>query len=202
MNKALCSIGLTICVILCVNTVFASDGAASDNATISSVVVKEDYSLQLIEKIRVERNSIYNVLNLTPDQIKKKNELEEKRYSELRPKLKQFCLDRKALKDLETEKKTDTKTIKSAQNKLDITKNDIRKTSLKFDKEFKKILNHEQKSKYNMIVKLKRAEMQELKHKQKETLLRPFGVPVSQAEYTQQQKEKHSLKNLFKCDKK
>ncbi len=202
MNKALFSVGLSICMMLCVNPVFAADGTAPDKDTISSTVVKEDYSPQLIEKIRVERNSIYNVLNLTPDQIKKKNELEEKRYSELRPKLKQFCLDRKALKDLEAGKKADTKTIKSAQNKLDTTKNDIRKTSLKYDREFKKILNHEQKSKYNMVVKLKRADMKELKQKQKDTLLRPFGVPVSQAEYTQQQKEKHSLKNLFKCDKK
>ena len=201
MNKALFLVGLSLCTVLCINPVFAQDNTTLDNSTISSVIVKEDYSPQLIEKIKVERNAIYNALNLTPEQIKKKNDLDEKRYKELQPKLKQFCVERRALKDLES-KKADAKTIKTAQDKLDSTKNDIKKISSKYDKEFKKLLTSEQKSKYNTIIKLTRADLKELEQRQKEMALKPFGVPVTQAQYTQQQKENHSLKNLFKRNKK
>lgn len=201
MNKALFLVGLSLCTVLCINPVFAQDNTTLDNSTISSAIVKEDYSPQLIEKIKVERNAIYNALNLTPEQIKKKNDLDEKRYKELQPKLKQFCVERRALKDLES-KKADAKTIKTAQDKLDSTKNDIKKISSKYDKEFKKILTSEQKSKYNTIIKLTRADLKELEQRQKEMALKPFGVPVTQAQYTQQQKENHSLKNLFKRNKK
>ena len=201
MNNALFLVGLSLCMLMCTNPMFANDNTTVDNDTISSIVVKEDYSPQLIEKIKVERNSIYNALSLTPEQIKKKNDLDEKRYKELQPKLKQFCVERRALKDLES-KKADAKTIKTAQDKLDSTKNDIKKISSKYDKEFKKILTSEQKSKYNTIIKLTRADLKELEQRQKEMALKPFGVPVTQAQYTQQQKENHSLKNLFKRNKK
>ena len=193
MNKALFMVGLS--VVLCLNPAFAQEALKND--TISSAIEKEDYSPQLIEKIKTERNSIYNALNLTSEQIKKKDALEEKRYQELQPKLKEFCINRKNLKDLET-KKADTNAIKIAQNKLNSTKNEIKKISSKYDREFKKILTLEQKSKYNMVIKLKRADIKELEHKQKEIALRPFGVPITQAEYTKQQKEKHKFLKLFK----
>ena len=198
MNKALFLVGLSMCAVLCFNPAFAQDLKEKD--AISSVVVKEDYSPQLIEKIKTERNSIYNALNLTPEQINQKNDLEGKRYQELQPKLRQFCLERKKLKDIQAQK-SDENTVKMAQNNLNKTKSEIKKISSKYDRDFKKILTSEQKSKYNMIVKLKRADIRELEHKQKETALRPFGVPVTQAEYAQKQKEKHSLKNIFKCPK-
>ena len=118
----------------------------------------------------------------------------------MQPRLRQLCLDRKNLTVLKT-KKSDEKVLKTAQNKLDQTRSEIKKISNKYDHEFKKILNNEQTSKYNMIIKLRRADLKELEHKQKETDLRPFGVPISQAEYSKQQKDKHSLKNCFKRDK-
>ena len=198
MNKAFLLVGL--CMVLCINPIYAQEETLSDIEMKSSSVVKEDFSPQLIEKIKIERNSIYNSLNLTPDQIKKKDEIEQKRYDELQPKLRQLCLDRKNLKNTET-KKSDDKTLKIAQNKLRQTRIEIKKISNKYDHEFKKILNSEQTAKYNMIVKLKRADLKALEHKQKETALKPFGQAITQAEYTQKQKEKHSLKNFFKRNK-
>ena len=199
MSRALFFIITIMFGLLSVNIGFAKQIAVTDNETISSVVIKEDYSPQLIEKIKVERNSIYNALNLTPEQINKKTILEEKRYNELQPKLKQYCIAKKNINS--KIKQTDNQIYKNNQRELDTIKNDIKKISSKYDREFKKILTSEQKSKYNMIVKLRRAELKTLGQKQRAGALRPFGVPITQAEYTQKQKEKFHLKNLFRSGK-
>ena len=40
------------------------------------------------EKIKLQRNTIYNALNLSSKQVKAKDEIEKKRYLELEPELK------------------------------------------------------------------------------------------------------------------
>ncbi len=197
MKKALLFAGT--CMLLINPAVYSEEYVSPETEVVSSSVVKGDYSPQLIEKIKIERNSIYNALNLTPKQIQKKDAIEIKRYRDLEPVLRKLCLCRKQLKEQQSSKDLNNKSIDVTQKELNSIKQDIKTISNKYDKEFKKILTSEQKSKYNMIRKLKHADLKKLEQKNhKESALRPFGVPITQAEYSEQQRQKNSLKNIFK----
>ncbi|MBR6098126.1 Spy/CpxP family protein refolding chaperone [bacterium] len=188
MKRALLLIISGILIAFC-PSVYAEEEISIETEVTTAAIVQGDFSSQLVEKIKAERNTIYNALNLTPEQIQKKDEIEKKRYEALEPELKNLCLSRKKLKDLETTKSADTKTINAAQKEVNSARKEIKSISNKYDKEFKKILTSAQKSKYNMIRKLKRADLKKLEQKNtKKPDLRPFGVPISQAEYAQQKK--------------
>ena len=200
MKKALLLAGLCL-LILCPVSFAAEDEISPETEITSSVTHNGDYTPQLLEKIKAERNTIYNSLNMTPQQLAKKDVIDAKRYSDLEPELKKLCLGRKSLKDLQTAKSEDKSKIKSVQKDIESARQEIKHISNKYDKEFKKILNSEQKSKFSMIRKLKRKDLKKLEEKhKKDSDLRPFGVPVSQAEYTEQQKKKHGL--FKKCKRK
>lgn len=180
-------------VIMSCPAVLAEEDVSVETEITTTAIVQGDYSSQLVDKIKAERNTIYNALNLTSEQIQKKDSIEKKRYEALEPELKKLCLSRKKLKELETTKSADVKTIKHAQKEVNEARRDIKSLSNKYDREFKKILTSEQKAKYNMIRKLKRADLRKLEHKNSHKPdLRPFGVPISQAEYAAQ--KKHSKK--------
>ena len=177
-------------VIMSCPEVMAEDDVSVETEITTKAIVQGDFSPQLVDKIKAERNTIYNALNLTPEQMQKKDCIEKKRYEALEPELKNLCLSRKKLKDLQAAKSADSKLINSAQKEVNVARKEIKSISNKYDKEFKKILTSEQKSKYNMIRKLKRADLKKLEHKNSDKPdLKPFGVPISQAEYSAQQKK-------------
>lgn len=202
MKRALLVVILGLLV--CSPAVYAAEEEMSIETEITShAIAVGDFSTQLVEKIKAERNTIYNALNLTPEQICKKDNIEKKRYAALEPELKNLCLSRKKLNDLKKEKCTDSKVYNAAQNEVNAARKEIKTISNKYDREFKKILTSEQKSKYNMIRKLKRADLKKLDQKNNthKASLRPFGVPVSQAEYTEQQKHNWCFFQKFKRNK-
>ena len=195
MKRTLLLIVSGILIAFC-PAVFADEDMSIETEVTTTAIVQGDFSTQLVEKIKAERNTIYNALNLTEVQLQEKDEIEKKRYEALEPELKKLCLSRKKLNDLETSKSADIKTIRSAQKEVNEARKSIKSISNKYDKEFKKILTSEQKAKYNMIRKLKRADLKKLEKKNtKKPDLRPFGVPISQAEYAAQKK------NHKKCKK-
>lgn len=205
MKKVLLVLGL--CLISTTMPVFAEDEA---NTPCEVSIIEEqnyDYAPQLIEKIKFQRNSIYNALNLTPSQIKCKNEIEQKRYEALEPELKKFCLAKKKLEN--AEKKCDKNAIRQAEKELKPIRKCIRKISTKYDKQFMEVLNSDQRAKYRMIRKLKRSDIKKLQKKQKNGAkpsdLKPFGEKISQAAYMEQQHNKtclwHKMINKIKKKK-
>ena len=143
---------------------------------------------KLIEKIKLQRDSIYNALNLTPAQIKCKNEIEKKRFEALESELKKFCLVKKKLK--RAEEKCNKLEIANAEKELKPIRKCIRKISSEYDKQFMEILNSEQKAKYRMIRRLKRNDLKKQhkiqKNGQKPSDLKPFGEKISQPAYAEQ----------------
>ena len=186
-----------LCLLMTAPTVLADDGVSIETEVTSSVTNKDDYSSQLVEKIKMQRNTIYNALNLTPCQLKQTDEIEKRRYAAIEPELSKFCILRKKVKTLSCEKNCDKKALKTAEKDLNRVKKNIKNISNKYDREFKKILTSDQKSKYNMIRKLKRADLKKAekvcKNGEKPSDLRPFGQPISQAEYSQKLKQQNSL---------
>ena len=147
-------------------------------------VERPSQAYNMMSRIKKDRNTIYNVLNLTPDQICKMTEIEQERYKEIIPVVE--CL---------MQKKSE---IKQLKDKLE---SKIKKIGNKYDKQFEKILNKEQKSKYKMIQKLRYEDLKKLKkidkYGRKESDLRPFGCKISQPAYLEQLNEQRSFKN--KC---
>lgn len=198
MKRSLIFAGL--CAVLCVPAVYASENTPCE----ISIIEQHDYSSQLIEKIKLQRDTIYNALNLTPRQISCKNEIEKKRYIELEPELKNLCIYSKQLKDAKA--KNSQEEICNIEKKLKTTRKEIQKISAKYDREFMKILNSDQRAKYRMIRKMKRQDLKKLqnvqKHGSKPSDVKPFGTKMSQAEYTEQRKRESSLWYKLKRNKK
>lgn len=183
---------------LCVPSCYAAEESVPCEV---SIIEQHDYSCQLIEKIKLQRNTIYNALNLSPKQVKAKDEIEKKRYLELEPELKNLCIYSKQFKDAKV--MDDNAKVCDLEKKLKTTRENIQKISAKYDKDFEKILNSDQRAKYRMIRKLKRNDLKKVQKTQnnssKPSDVKPFGSKMTQAEYTEQLKQK---KSLFKKSKK
>jgi len=186
--------------LLCSPAVMADD---EDTPCEVSIIEQHDYSCQLVEKIKLQRDTIYNALNLSDKQVQRKNEIEKKRYLELEPELKNLCIYSKQLKD--SKAGNDEKQITNLENKLKSTRKEIQKISSKYDKEFNGILNSDQRAKYRMIKKLKHNDLKKAqkiqKYGSKQSDVKPFGLKMSQAEYTEKMKQEKCFWNKFKKNK-
>lgn len=206
MKRSLIVLG--IFTILTSTAVFAEEPAAEPAPCNVTAAEQYNYSYQLIDRIKKQRDTIYNALNLTQEQVKCKNEIEKNRYIELEPALQKLCLEIKQLKDLKA-RCADKKTICEHEKKLNCTRKEIQHISAKYDKQFMAILTNDQRSKYSMIRKLKRNDLKKLRKIQekgrKPSDLRPFGEKVLQPEYKQEQHNErclwHKMINKMKKNK-
>lgn len=191
-----------VCLLMTAPVVFAENEVSVETEVTSTAIIKNDFSSHLLEKIRMQRSTIYNALNLTPCQIKKIEEIDKKRYAQLEPELRKMSLAKCKIKNIadcmeKGQGNYTTQDVKAVKKEFDSAKDNIKNISNKYDKEMKKVLTSEQKSKYNMIRKLKRTDLKKLHKTQqngsKPSDLRPFGQPVSQAAYSEEMKKQRSL---------
>ena len=163
-------------------------------------VERPSQAYNMMSRIKKDRNTIYNVLNLTPEQICKMTEIEQERYKEIVPVVECLMQKKSEIKQLKEEGASKSK-ISAAEREADKLESKVKKIGNKYDKQFEKILNKEQKSKYKMIQKLRYEDLKKLKkidkYGRKESDLRPFGCKISQPAYLEQLNEQRSFKN--KC---
>lgn len=170
-------------------------------------VERPSQAYNIMFRIKKDRNTIYNVLNLTPSQINKMTEIEHERYKEIVPVVECLMQTKGEIKKLK-EQGASKSQISAACRKMEKQQKQIKKISSKYDKQFEKILNHEQKNKYDMIQKLRYEDLKKLKkidqYGRKDSDLRPFGCKISQPAYMEELEEQRSFKNkcknLFKKD--
>ena len=170
-------------------------------------VEKPNQAYSMLNQIRKDRNTIYNVLNLTPTQIKKTREIEKERYEEMTPIVDEFMGYKAQLRKLQANNgsKKEMNAIKKEMNRLT---RQVKKVCDAYDEDFEKLLNKEQKNKYKMVQKLRFEDMKHLKRARRYSThksdLRPFGENISQNAYLEDIREERSLKNkikeLFKKD--
>lgn len=116
------------------------------------------------DQIKKERAAISNALQLSDEQSKRRYELTKKTNKELDEKL--YNLNQELLKlNVLKSNSNDSDAIKVQQKNVDTLKKDINSLVEKENKEFKKILDHEQRSKLRLIQKLQRKEVKSSKHK-------------------------------------
>ena len=124
---------------------------------------KYDYSKeyrcsQLINRIKSQRNTLYNVLNLSEKQQELIDEIEYRKKADLKPIYEVFDKEKTKLRKLaqtdynSKEFKKQRKITKKAWKK-------VHKIYKKYDKEIKKVLCNSQKTKYKEITKLVRRDI-------------------------------------------
>ena len=133
-----------------------------------------------VNNIKRERATVYNALNLTDEQV----EIREKTVKENAPvyeeKFERLMKESFRLKSLKDANASD-KDIRKQEKVVKNIKKEIQDTLDKENKDFKKCLTREQRSKYAMIKKLERKDYKESCHKKdlykNNPQMRYFGNP-------------------------
>ena len=196
---------LILCIILCAQCTFAACRVEQTQEGDVIKIEKESYAYILMDKIRKDRITIYNSLNLTPKQLKCAEEMEKERYEQIEPLIGTLCIQKKELQEL-IDGKCSKKDILLKQRQVEKTKKEIKKIANKCDKKFEQILNHDQKTKYDMVITHHRHDLKKYqkvqKYGRKQGDLRPFGCKISQPAYSEEIHQKDcnrcKVKNIFK----
>lgn len=135
---------------------------------------------KFVEYVQQERAVIYNALNLTEEQVQFREFLLLQNNPLYKEKLNEFVKQSYKLQAL---KKIDACEFEIFKQKRVVQKirNEIEKLLNEENKCFKKVLNHEQNSKYSMIRKLERRDFRRALHQKdyykSNPEMRPFGDP-------------------------
>ena len=175
---------LGICIILTGLSSSASDSALpetkifAENQDQTCECSKSTKCLDLMTSMYNRRATLYNVLNLSNDQQKCKDVIDKKRYEALGKLFAQYEQEKFVLSNMCVHNASKEAVKKQERVVKDIAKC-MKKTGEKYDKEFKSVLNSEQRAKLNTIRKMERKEIKYcLKKKafyERDPKLRPFG---------------------------
>ncbi len=126
-----------------------------------------------------QTTTVFNAINLTEEQICKKNEIENERAKELKPYLEKLEQEQNSYTKLKEQNASKTNLI-NQQQKLRFVSKDINQINEKYDRKIKKILNAEQRNKLHNIKRLQNREYKEQKSNNKrkyieDKKLRTFG---------------------------
>lgn len=187
---------LLLIIILAAPATLAKDGSLEKE----HYDFERDYKCtQLIEKIRFQKNTLYNVLGLSKEQQELKDEIEFRRKEETKPYVEAYRCELQKLRNL-------GKTVYNSpeyQKQLKATRKAwkaMQKRFKKYDKEFLKILCSTQRAKYKEIVRLTKRDLRycHLNKKccYKDPYMNTFGK--NDAKDLCDVCEKHSRPHLFK----
>ena len=175
MKKNILFLTLLLLLISCqVNATETNTSECGQNCNCN----KQAKCLDLMTSMYNERATLYNVLNLSSDQQKCKDVIDKKRHEELSKEFQQYEQEKYVLSKLCNHKASYLAIKKQEKVVKNIEKN-MQQIEKKYDKEFKSILNSEQKSKFNTVRKMGKKEVKYcMKNKafyKHDPKLRPFG---------------------------
>ncbi len=170
---------LGICCLLCASAAFSQEIGIMENNEQACKCNQTTKCLDLMTSMYNERATLYNVLNLSNDQQKCKDVIDQKRYEELGKLFKEYQQEEYVLSKMCEHSGASESAVRKQEKVIEKIKKEMQKTADKYDKEFKSILNSEQKAKYNTVTKMKRKEIKYcMKNKafyERDPKLRPFG---------------------------
>ena len=170
---------LILCFIMLNSSVLAQENKVfAENQKPNCGCSKQTKCIDLMTSMYNERATLYNVLNLSNDQQKCKDVIDKKRYEELGVQFRQYEQEKYVLDNM-CKHNASEQAIKKQEKVVKNIEKCIKKIGEKYDKEFKSILNSEQKAKYNSVRKMEKKEIKYcLKNKafyKRDPKLRPFG---------------------------
>lgn len=181
--------------------------AEEQNVSTVSAMQKSDWGcskqtkcLDLMTSMYNERATLYNVLNLSNDQQKCKDVIDKKRYEELGKQFQEYEKEKYVL-DKMCNHNASEGAVKKQEKVVKNIEKEMQKIGKKYDKEFKSVLNSEQKSKYNTVRKMERKEVKYcMKNKafyKRDPKLRPFGEKMYYGEQNEVLCPVHKKWHLF-----
>lgn len=181
--------------------------AAEQNVSTISALQKSDCGcskqtkcLDLMTSMYNERATLYNVLNLSNDQQKCKDVIDKKRYEELGKQFQEYEKEKYVLDKMCNHNASEA-AVKKQEKVVKNIEKEMQKIGKKYDKEFKSVLNSEQKSKYNTVRKMERKEVKYcMKNKafyKRDQKLRPFGEKMYYGEQNEVLCPVHNKWHLF-----
>lgn len=157
---------------------YVSADCGSECSQVYGAGKRQTKCIDLMTTMYNERATLYNVLNLSYDQQKCKDVIETKRYHELGEQFQKYEQEKYVLTRM-NEHKASRQAINKQEKVVKNLEHCMQSINNKYDKEFKTILNSEQKSKLKTIRKM---EKQTIKYCKKNKAfykpdpnLRPFG---------------------------
>ena len=157
---------------------------------------------EFVNKMFNERATVYNVLNLTPQQKACKNEIEKRRYVAVDTKTEILAQEMYVLQKLECDPQANKTAIAKQKKVVKCARKDLEDTMKTYDKEFKSILSGEQKAKYRAIQRFQKRDLRRCEqHKslyKKDKNIQVFGQPYS---YNEDSCPKHGIRHFraHKC---
>lgn len=170
---------LILCIIMLNSSVLAQENKVfAENQKPDCGCSKQTKCIDLMTSMYNERATLYNVLNLSNDQQKCKDVIDKKRYEELGVQFIQYEQEKYVLDNM-CKHNASEQAIKKQEKVVKNIEKCMKEIGEKYDKEFKSILNSEQKAKYNSVRKMEKKEIKYcLKNKafyKRDPKLRPFG---------------------------
>ncbi len=170
---------LILCIIMLNSSVLAQENKVfAENQKPDCGCSKQTKCIDLMTSMYNERATLYNVLNLSNDQQKCKDVIDKKRYEELGVQFRQYEQEKYVLDNM-CKHNASEQAIKKQEKVVKNIEKCMKEIGEKYDKEFKSILNSEQKAKYNSVRKMEKKEIKYcLKNKafyKRDPKLRPFG---------------------------
>ena len=170
---------LILCIIMLNSSVLAQENKVfAENQKPNCGCSKQTKCIDLMTSMYNERATLYNVLNLSNDQQKCKDFIDKKRYEELGVQFRQYEQEKYVLDNM-CKHNASEQAIKKQEKVVKNIEKCMKEIGEKYDKEFKSILNSEQKAKYNSVRKMEKKEIKYcLKNKafyKRDPKLRPFG---------------------------
>lgn len=170
---------LILCIIMLNSSVLAQENKVfAENQKPNCGCSKQTKCIDLMTSMYNERATLYNVLNLSNDQQKCKDVIDKKRYEELGAQFRQYEQEKYVLDNM-CKHNASEQAIKKQEKVVKNIEKCMKEIGEKYDKEFKSILNSEQKAKYNSVKKMEKKEIKYcLKNKafyKRDPKLRPFG---------------------------
>lgn len=170
---------LILCIIMLNSSVLAKENKVfAENQKPDCGCRKQTKCIDLMTSMYNERATLYNVLNLSNDQQKCKDVIDKKRYEELGVQFRQYEQEKYVLDNM-CKHNASEQAIKKQEKVVKNIEKCMKEIGEKYDKEFKSILNSEQKAKYNSVRKMEKKEIKYcLKNKafyKRDPKLRPFG---------------------------
>ncbi len=174
-----------VCLVLTIPSVWAQCSCQRLNTTVESgksVNYPREATKykKYIKHIQQDRATVYNALNLSDEQIQKREDLMNENNPIYEQKFDCLMKESFKLQAIENAGATD-KEINAQKKVISSIKKSIERTLSKENKAFRKCLNGQQKAKYSMIKKLERQDYKkDLKQKdyyKSNPQMRPFGNP-------------------------
>ena len=191
---------LSILTLFLSSNVFAETKPVVIDNPQSCETCKQTKCLDLMTSMYNKRATMYNVLNLSNDQQKCKDVIDKKRYDELEQYFEEYKKEKYVLDNMSNHQASEAALKKQEKVVKNIDKK-MQEIGKKYDKEFKTILNSEQKSKYNAVRKMEKKEVKYcIKNKafyKRDPKLRPFGEKMYYGEQNEVLCPVHKKWHLF-----